>query len=372
MDAVRPIAIPNRPTRVLLIGLDAADWGVIDPLLAQGRMPNLARLIERGMRAVLAAPPPLLSPMLWTSIATGRRPHRHGIHGHWQPWRNGRGVSAVAASTRDAPAVWDLLAGAQPPMRSHVIGWPVSHPAEPTGGVMVSDRFTLRFAYGLPMPDEAHRDAVQPPDAYDELTKLALGTRQVDPSLLRDMIPGVDQVDRALDNRPDTVAGVIAEAETICAVVEHVMSHDAPWVLAAVFLPGLERLARTFMEFHPPRRDGVDEHDFARYQHVIAKGYGYHDRLLGRLIDRVGEDATMLIVSDHGFRHDERRPSTSPAASRPSHEVMAATWHTPEGIVVFSGPGAEQSRLENASIFDVTPTLLALLGVAPTEMDGRA
>lgn len=364
--------LPSLARRVLLVGLDAADWGLIDPLLAQGRMPNLACTIEHGKRAVLAAPPPLLSPILWTSIATGRRPQRHGIHGHFQPWRNGRGVSAVLASTRDAPAAWNLLAAAQSGGRSHVIGWPVSHPAESAGGVMVSDRFALPFAYGVPIADEEHREAIQPPEKRAALMDLVFRPHHVDSALLREIVPDVDDIDRASDNRPDSVAGVLAEAETICAAAEYVMSHETPWDLTAVFLPGIERLSRMFMEFHPPRRAAVEQRLFERYHQVVTKGYEYCDRLLGRLIRSAGHDATVFVISDHGFHHDARRPSTSAAATRPSHEVMALTWHRSEGIVVLTGPGAAEARLENPSVFDVTPTLLALLGAPQAETDGRS
>lgn len=67
--------------RVLLIGWDAADWKVIRPLLDAGQMPNLGRLITGGVHGNVATIYPVLSPMLWTSIATGKRAYKHGIHG---------------------------------------------------------------------------------------------------------------------------------------------------------------------------------------------------------------------------------------------------------------------------------------------------
>ena len=58
--------------RVLLIGWDAADWAMIRPLLDAGKMPALAKLIARGVSGNLATIQPMLSPMLWTTIATGK------------------------------------------------------------------------------------------------------------------------------------------------------------------------------------------------------------------------------------------------------------------------------------------------------------
>ena len=71
----------NDKKKLLLIGWDAADWDVISPLMDAGKMPNIRRLVENGVMGNMATLYPLLSPMLWTSIATGKRPYKHGIYG---------------------------------------------------------------------------------------------------------------------------------------------------------------------------------------------------------------------------------------------------------------------------------------------------
>ena len=65
--------------KVLLIGLDGAEWDRIDPLIAQGELPNLARLKRDGVHGPLESFEPILSPIIWTSIATGKTPEKHGI-----------------------------------------------------------------------------------------------------------------------------------------------------------------------------------------------------------------------------------------------------------------------------------------------------
>ncbi len=82
--------------KTLLIGWDAADWKVIDPLIKQGKMPHLAGLIERGVMGTLSTLHPVLSPMLWTSIATGKRPFKHGVPGFTEPTPDGAGVQPVS------------------------------------------------------------------------------------------------------------------------------------------------------------------------------------------------------------------------------------------------------------------------------------
>src|SRR5215831_10293980 len=125
--------------KVLLIGWDAADWKVIHPLMDEGKMPNVQRLVERGVMAQIATLHPALSPMLWTSIATGKRPFQHGIHGFSEPTADGLAVQPVTNLSRRRKAVWNILNQNQ--IRSIVIGWWPSHPAEPLNGVTVSDHF---------------------------------------------------------------------------------------------------------------------------------------------------------------------------------------------------------------------------------------
>ena len=65
----------------MLIGWDAADWNVMNPLLQQGKLPGVAALMSQGVHSKLATLDPPISPMLWTSVATSAWPSKHGVHG---------------------------------------------------------------------------------------------------------------------------------------------------------------------------------------------------------------------------------------------------------------------------------------------------
>src|SRR5262245_49446039 len=117
----------HRTPRVLLIGWDAADWKVIHPLMDAGKLPTLERFVTHGTMASLATLHPVLSPMLWTSIATGKRPYKHGILGFTEPVPNGGGVRPVTNLSRKVKAIWNILN--QKGYRSIVVGWWPSNPA---------------------------------------------------------------------------------------------------------------------------------------------------------------------------------------------------------------------------------------------------
>jgi predicted AlkP superfamily phosphohydrolase/phosphomutase len=91
--------------KTLLIGWDAADWKVISPLIDAGEMPNLAGLVEQGVMGNLATLYPMLSPMLWTSIATAKRAHKHGIHGFSEPDPASGGARPITNLGRKTKAI---------------------------------------------------------------------------------------------------------------------------------------------------------------------------------------------------------------------------------------------------------------------------
>ena len=82
--------------KVLLIGWDAADWKVIELLMEAGEMPNLQKLVDGGVMGNIATLQPALSPMLWTSIATGKRAYKHGIHGFSEPCPNNGAIRPLS------------------------------------------------------------------------------------------------------------------------------------------------------------------------------------------------------------------------------------------------------------------------------------
>jgi predicted AlkP superfamily phosphohydrolase/phosphomutase len=125
--------------RVLLVGWDAADWKIISPLLERGEFPVFDKLVDRGVIADMATLEPVLSPLLWNSIATGKRADEHGILGFTEVDPISGRVRPVTSTSRRTKALWNILS--QNGIRSNVVGWFGGHPAEPIRGMCVSDAF---------------------------------------------------------------------------------------------------------------------------------------------------------------------------------------------------------------------------------------
>ena len=162
--------------RVLLIGWDAADWVFLTPLLDSGKMPNLQRLIENGTSGRIATLQPILSPILWTSIATGKRGDKHGILSFVEPTPDGQDIRPVTSYSRRTKALWNILS--QLGKRSVVVNWFASHPAEPIHGAIVSNRFS-QSVLGSPTTEES---AFHPPDLAEVMAKLRVTANLLTPA----------------------------------------------------------------------------------------------------------------------------------------------------------------------------------------------
>ena len=141
------------------------------------------------------------------------------------------------------------------------------------------------------------------------------------------------------------------------------------WDLLAVYLETIDRIGHCFMEYHPPQLARISDEDFARYRNVVAEMYRFHDLLLGRYMDIVGPETTILLVSDHGFYSGANRPNSSPSMSRGN----PLEWHRSMGTIIAAGPGIRRDELiHGSSILDIAPTILHLLGLpVPEDMEGR-
>ena len=359
---------PGRPGRVLLVGLDGADWNVVDPLLAAGRMPRLARLVREGVRARIRTISPMLSPVIWTSIATGVVPARHGI----LDFVSANGLSGervpVRSTERRVKAIWNILT--ESGLTTGVVGWWATWPAEPIRGFVVSDRVAYQILGSQAAGERDRTGKVHPADADDLVVSLTVAPESITP---QDLAPFLRL---PADGRPlpadqsrmvDEFRTVLASSRTYVACATALAAREHP-DLTLVYLEGTDTVGHLFMPYAPPPMEGVDPEARERFSRVVDAYYAETDALLGRLLDGLTPDI-VVVVSDHGFRTGDNRPLTD---SRIGYG-QAADWHRKYGILVLSGrPFRRGAVLDEASVLDVTPTLLRLFDLPVGEdMDGR-
>ncbi|MEZ7968466.1 MAG: alkaline phosphatase family protein [Rubritalea sp.] len=355
--------------RVLLIGWDAADWKLIDKYMAEGAMPHMKQFLERGSRGNLATLQPVLSPMLWSSIGTGKRSYKHGIHGFTEPMPDGKGVRPSSSTTRKCKALWNICT--QEGMTSNVVSWFVGHPAEPIKGVCVSEMFRSapidkKNPQSTELP-ELPPQSVHPVSMRDALAELRLHPGELTEAEILPFIPNAAKINQSKDSRLQQFAKLFSEMINTHNAATHLIE-NTDWDFMGVYVDAIDHFGHAFMEYHPPRMEHVSEEDFEIYQDIIAGVYKFHDLMLGRMMALAGEDTTIVLCSDHGYHSDHLRPKETP-----KEPAGPAVWHRNQGVIAMAGPGVKQGEtIVGANLLDIAPTVLNLLGLpAAKDMDGK-
>lgn len=357
---------------MLFVGLDGADWRFLEPLMAAGRMPNLARLEREGSGGVLVTESPPLSPLLWTTMMTGRSPLEHRILDfvRFHPATGRR--EPITSDERRVPAVWNMASDAGREVA--IVGLWATFPAEEAKGLLVSNVFlsaresverALSPASELAWAEGIRREATDSVDLaamrrlLPDLTadELAAAAASSDP--FAEKVPGLRQV---------LVQTEIVRRLSLSWLTEH------PTRLAAVYFEGTDTIGHLFAPLVSPPLASNTAAEAARFGAVAARYYEVIDSVLGELAEAAERSgAVLMIASDHGFEWAEGRPAglSSVAAA------TAAKWHRSEGIYLLVGPGipARPGHSGRGGVAQVASTLLALVdlparrGMAPALED---
>lgn len=271
-----PAEIPQPEAPVWLIGIDGATWDLIAPLMKIGELPNFAALVEGGAYGVLMSEEPTISPALWATMATGVPRSVHGIV-NFVVRRPGSYETVEAGPLdRRAPALWELVGAAGG--SSAVISWFGSYPAEPIAGYYVSKRFD---------PENLEPGQVHPSDFADRLAAEARVTMR------RGDVESIGWTEQMRD-------ALVDDARTMAAL--RVILDEASPDLAAVYFAGIDIAQHLMWRHMEPSsqafpEDGEPDRDLAQ---IIPSYYRYIDYVLGEIRSLAPDDATLVIVSDHG------------------------------------------------------------------------
>ena len=355
---------------MIFVGLDGADWELLDEYMASGAMPELARLVAEGRAGVLVTQQPPLSPLVWTTMMTGASPLEHGVLDFTRFNPQSGAKEPITAAERRVPAVWNMAS--QAGHRVAVFGMWATWPAETVDGLVVSDRL---FSF-------QHQEASPPtgvvfPAAREEWARQALATveREVDLGALRGYLPwlGEKEYDEALAG-PDPYARPVSALRRILVETEVYHRLATDWIarehpdLAVVYFQGTDAIGHVFAPYAPPRQPAISAADYDRYHQVPERYFRRVDRLLGdyrRLAEAAGAD--LAVASDHGFYWREGRPERLSSLAA----ATAGQWHRDEGIYLLWGPGVALAaggaggHPGRGAVAQVCATLLALLGLPP-------
>lgn len=309
---------PEPTTRqVVIVALDGLSWQVARPLVDSGEMPHLARLVREGAAGQLETARPTWTPVLFTTMATGKHPQEHGI----STFVSSKGIP-LTSNLRRVPALWNILSGRGLP--TLFFSWPVTWPAEAVLGEMISDRWhksTERHVYPAEVAEiiapavQAFRDGSQtPPAELEHLDRLAVPER-VSPFLHGSFEgTGAAEVDRG---RPDRLVRLTREKVDSGFLWNATLDSEVKLPLflqrlravrprlSAVYFNVTDMAQHFFGGADRPGDAGRPERNEAGRE-VIDEAYRTYDHLLGKLVSGVRavvgyENCVFVVLSDHGI-----------------------------------------------------------------------
>ena len=356
--------------RVLLVGWDSADWKIINALLEEGGMDGIRSLMNGGNHGNLATLEPQLSPMLWTSIATGKMAYHHGVEGFTEVDPVSGQIVPVSAASRKCKTLWEMLG--EHGKRSHVVSWFATQGEQDLDGKMVSNMFghlkgTTKDMdpadFPPPMPG-----TYWPEDLAETMNGMRVSPHEIDEDILQPFLPKGHKIDQSRDRRLNNLREHLAEAYSVHSAATHLMDSDPEWDFMAVYYRAIDEISHRFMHYHPPQMTGIPDGDFEIYQHVINATYRAHDMMLQVLLRKAGPDTTVILVSDHGFHSDHLRPKFTPRVP-----AGITVWHRNQGVLLAKGPGIKpDSQVYGSRLLDITPTILHAFGLpVGNDMEGR-
>lgn len=353
---------PRPDTKVVIIGIDGLEWQLIDPMLEEGKLPNLASVIERGMRADLRSlEPKQKSPIVWTTIATGKGPQKHGITDYLDDTDEQPLINSLGWRSR---SVWDILG--EKGYTVGIVNWLVSWPSYEVNGYLVTDRIAYAPEDGhepipqLTYPEELGEELAPHRKPYSHTTD-----EEIAPFMDGDSWKSEYGVGTPEWNGAETIRTFYAQDHSVLNVTKHLLeSREQPDFLG-VYLLGVDRCCHAFWGQMRPWTVNIQMSDrfIDTFDSTIVRYYEHMDTILGELLDAIDDDSTVIVCSDHGFRGPYRTKEGT---------KLGTAMHRSVGVLAAMGPGIRQGGDQaDASVFDITPTVLALFGEpVARDMDG--
>ncbi len=353
--------------KVLLIGWDAADWDIIGPLIAKGEMPALKKMIDNGVHGNMGTMNPPYSPMLWTSVATGKTPDKHGVLGFVEITPNSEGVRQVTTHSRKSRAIWNILHSKG--YKSNLVGWWPTYPAEPINGVVITDKYQ-KVDPNPTKPSPLDKKAIHPQDLYEDYLNLRMFPHEITKEHILPFIPRakeIDQSEESENNGLTSFSRVMAHNVSLHNAVTKLL-RTTEWDLTCVYYDLIDHICHNFMKYHPPQLPGIPNELFALYKEVVVSAYRFQDMMLQRKLDLVDDDTTVIVMSDHGFESGKKR-----ILKMPKVQAAPALEHRQFGIFVAMGPNIKKKeKVFGLNLMDVAPTILYHFKLpVGRDMDGK-
>jgi len=296
--------------KMLVLGMDAGDWEIIIPMVNRGELPTFSKLIREGTYGRLRSMLKYKSPSLWTTVATGKMPEKHGILDFLSKQLGTYQTVPITNNLRHSAAIWNVLDYFG--LRTSIVRWFATWPAEELEhGCMVSQwdakhsKAALETKYAV-YPESLSQELVKytaVPDAFGIQKLQSVTDFPYDPDYYKKHKSGSPEFQR--QNHLYWTIVLYQEDELAARVARYLLKHKNPDFVAAYFR-GADGAGHCFWKYYRPinieNNFEVDEEDRAKLRDMIPAYYRFLDQKFAQILAEVDDSWTVVLLSDHGMR----------------------------------------------------------------------
>lgn len=306
-----------RPLKIVILGLDAANWNSLDPLMEADRLPNLSRLRHSGAFGPLQTFIPTASPAIWTTIATGQSPDKHGIKFRvLQLAERGREqelMAAISSDERKVKALWNMFSDFG--LKSAFIRWWATWPAEKMYGVMISDklheprlkRTTFPLDLRKTLSEEGLLKPRLPPDeeqwVKDLQNRFRTWRKQVEEGRTKwtGSAPDMTLYFQDLEEKLQAYRRIMAQDYQTELITHYLLDTDPELNVLAPYFWYMDICQHVFWKYWRPEGYDLDSRELELFGELVPHYYEFIDGVVGRILKHAGSQAMVVVVSDHGM-----------------------------------------------------------------------
>jgi hypothetical protein len=360
-----PAAVEIEPRlNLVVVGLTGATLDVVLPMAEQGQLPFFLKLIEEGAYGRLASFPPTAPAALWTSLATGRFPYRHGVLGPWvysapplfgdhpvrllpggplwnKPAAPGFARSRLSSELRKNPALWEIFDRLGVP--SGIVDWPATSPVRGSPSFVLSDQY---------FDGDFSAVSARPPELAERGILFRVDSAEL----------GSDTITEFGDQAPSQVLEALAQDLWRQTLTLFLLDQRQEIRALFLLLPGLGDVSKlTFGGYTSYHLDGHQQEPYRQSAQLLTAYYRQLDSFLEQLWQRIPGKKTLAVASPFGIRATSGWRSMLNWMTGRSVE---GTYHpTSDGALFLLGDGIQPNQfLDDATVLDVVPTLLYAAG----------
>lgn len=261
--------------KVIVVGLDGGTFTLLHPLMDEGRMPHMKKIIERGIFGILNSTVPPVTAPAWTSFATGKNPGKHGLYDFVVRDNNNDMVMANSRMIM-GKKIWNILSDYK--KKVGVINFPISYPLEEVNGFMIS---------GFISPLNA-KTYSYPPELFSQIGDYVINVKALE--IKKGCKPTKEEIQKFIDEN-------IRAVELRYKAFRNLIKGNE-WDFLYVLFMEFDKIQHALWKYLD--RNEIDYLNGEVYEYIL-KCYRRIDDVLGDILEKIDDKTSLVIISDHGF-----------------------------------------------------------------------